>query len=178
MEIKITNPFWDSSYSIQNWIDWFSVNLDPFPIQVEFLLDTDNLAAILNTKISPFNPVYIYNAIHNGNLIGSVVITVEKENDSAEITHLILDKSIHKTLISGVSLLKIGEFIDDFMNRNNIIYAQTSIPLNTSALQSALQRFKWDKKAVLKYYQKVRSDGQTFRRDVIYYEKIYNKNLL
>ncbi len=178
MDIKINRLFENSLYTIPDWINWFSLNLYPFPIQVEFLLDTDNLIAVLNTELSPFNPVYIYNVTYNSKLIASIVITVERENDSAEVTHLILDKSIHKTYLSGLSLLKIGEFIDNFMIQNKIIYAQTSIPISATALDTALLKFKWNKKAILNLYQKVRTNEETFRRDVIYFEKIYNKNLL
>jgi len=178
MILEIRNIFWDSTENLMDWIDWFSINLNPFPVQVDFLLDSHQLETVLQTKLAPFNPIIIFGVYGNDILIGSIVITIQIEDDSAEITHLIIDEKNQKTYLSGIALLEIGKFVDKFMNDKGIIYAQTSIPKYSSALEKALLKFNWDRKAVLNYYQKVRSSDKTFRRDVIYFEKIYNKNLL
>jgi hypothetical protein len=174
MKIEIRNIFWDSFEDLDEWILWFEKNLNPFPIQMAFLLDNETLQSVLNTKQSPINPVSIYGAFYNNLMLGSFVITHDKEDDSAEFTHLILDGSIHKTYISGIVLIEIARYVEIYLKSLQIEYFHTNIPASSSALRKLLLMFGAEQKATLKSYQKIKIGNSFTRRDAIYFEKLLN----
>lgn len=176
MKINIRNIFEDNLFYYDSWRNFLMKNFIPFPVQMNFLLNKEDVEAIVRGNNFPDNPLLIYGIFRENSiiLIGTLIVSIQADDESAELTHLVLDKKVRKTFLSDRIMYKTGEFIDILFVSNNVKYAQCSVPLNYKRLEQIFIKFKWEKKAVLKSYQKMIENSKTFRQDVIYFEKIYN----
>lgn len=173
MSFNVVEIFADNFRLFEQWKLFMIDNLKPFPVQMKFLLIRENVESIVANHDNANNPIRIFGFYEQNSLslIAVLVLTFQYDDDSAEITHLVLDSQYRKTFKSGKIIHMVGSFVTKLFKENNVLYAQSSIPLANANLEKIFSKYGWQKKAILNSYQKVEFGNDTYRRDVIYFEK-------
>jgi hypothetical protein len=178
MEFKIEEIFLDDKQAFMLWKRFVVDNLIPFPVQMKFLLNYEDVINIIESEDNVDSPtrirVFGVYAKKSMLLIATLILSFQYDDDSAEITHFVIDSKYRKTYISGKIIYLAASFVSQIFKENNIDYAQSSVPVENSNLGKIFAEYGWKKKAILNSYQKVEEGNKKYRRDVIYFECINN----